>query len=403
MSVTRPRLRSLDLFPAELNGQEVIGLRDPSGLSDHVAFVPRHAALVLALCDGLRTVAEIALEFRSRTRARIEESQINELLTELDKNLFLDNPRFHTRKQEVVRAFVERSTRPAAHAGASYPNSAAALRDMLDDALGPTNGHPPRLPIGLLAPHIDFARGLSVYADAYRTLQRATDRPELIVVFGTDHNGLQPFALTKKSYETPLGLVPTDETVVDQLATALDRDSLFGDEFHHCGEHSIEFQGVWLRHIYGDNCPPVVPILCGSFAREVAKQESPLENPIVRTFLHTLREVTATKRVLYVAAGDLAHVGPRFGDEPFGEPDQRELEVADRAALEHLSKPNGDLFFQGFVDNQDCYRVCGLSPIFATLAATRGRATHGELLSYMQCPADDAEASFVSIAALALY
>lgn len=378
-------------------------MRDPSGLSDHVAFVPRQAALVLALCDGDRTVTEIADEYRSRTRGRIEEHQIHELLGQLDENLFLDSPRFQTRKQQVVLAFAERSTRLATHAGNSYPASPSALRDLLDGALGPTNGHCPRLPLGLLVPHIDFERGLSVYADAYRTLQRATHRPDLIVVFGTDHNGLQPFALTKKSYETPLGLVPTDHAVVDRLAGTLDHETAFGAEFHHRGEHSIEFQAVWLRHIYGDSCPPVVPILCGSLAREIAQQTSPLENPTVRTVLRALREVTREKRVLIIAAGDLAHVGPRFGDDPFGTTARHDLEIADRAALQHMSKPDAARFFQEFVDNDDRYRVCGLSPIFAALAATQGQATHGELFSYKQCPADDEDASFVSIAALALY
>src|SRR5262250_434903 len=62
MSLPRPRLRPLELFPAEVVGQVVICLHDPSGLTDRMGFLPRPAALAAVLCDGTRTVAEVAEE-----------------------------------------------------------------------------------------------------------------------------------------------------------------------------------------------------------------------------------------------------------------------------------------------------------------------------------------------------
>jgi AmmeMemoRadiSam system protein B len=401
MTAACPRLRPLEIFPTEHDGERVVCLRDPSGLAPHLAFLPPHAALVVSLCDGVRTTGDVAREFARRTGAAIAAAQIDELLAQLDDALLLDSPRFRAHRSAVVEEFRAQPVRAPAHAGASYAGGAAELRRGLD-AWCPAAAGAGSPPIGLIAPHIDFHRGGPVYGRAYAAL-RGAPAPELVIVFGTDHNGVDhPFTLTRKSYATPFGVVETDTDLVAALDAALDPADLHADELHHRTEHSIEFQAVWLRHLYGDRCPPMLPVLCGSLHEAIERGGSPLAAPRVRAFLETLRRLTRGRRVLAIAGADLAHVGPRFGDPPFGDRQRAEVERADRAALAGAARGDADAFFAAVGAERDRFRVCGLAPIFATLAYLDGAVARGELVDYAQCAADAKPASFVSIAAMPL-
>ncbi len=248
----RPRLRPLELFPVDADGEVLICVRDPSGLAPR-AFLRRPAALLSVLCDGTRTIPEVAQEFTRRTGAGVTDAIVENLVSQLDEALFLEGPRLAARRQAVADEFLAAPRRPAAHAGACYPEGGAELRAYL--AAFEADAAPPGVALradplaGLVVPHIDFHRGGPVYARVYRALR---EPPDLVIVFGTDHSaGTEPFSLTRKPYATPLGDVATDVALVDALARELG-DWVFADELHHKHEHSIEFQAVWLRHLYGE-------------------------------------------------------------------------------------------------------------------------------------------------------
>ena len=136
---------------------------------------------------------------------------------------------------------------------------------------------------GLIAPHIDFHRGGPAYAWAYRDLAERCDA-DLFVIFGTCHAGMaDPFALTRKDYDTPFGPARVDQDVVEALATRA-RQDCFGSELAHRNEHSIEFQAVFLNYLYGGRRDiRIVPVLT-SFAHEaLARGLVPDDDPRVRT------------------------------------------------------------------------------------------------------------------------
>ena len=63
-----PRMRSLDIFPAEMSGQKVVCLRDPLNLSGKILFIPFPTFFIISLFDGpdgkalsFIRVAELAL------------------------------------------------------------------------------------------------------------------------------------------------------------------------------------------------------------------------------------------------------------------------------------------------------------------------------------------------------
>ena len=59
-----------------------------------------------------------------------------------------------------------------------------------------------------------------------------------------------PFALTRKDFATPDGVVVTDRALVDAITRRTTVD-FFEDEWNHRGEHSVEFQVVALRQVLG--------------------------------------------------------------------------------------------------------------------------------------------------------
>jgi MEMO1 family protein len=401
-----PRLRQVEMFPAEVEGKQVICLRDPTGLTSRIAFLPPPAAFLVSLCDGTRTVADVASDFSKRTGQQATPALVEHLLGQLDEALFLDSPRLHAHRTALIDGFHASPRREAAHAGASYPGKLADLRAFLEGfRAGPVDALPdpePGAPVGLVAPHIDFGRGGAAYAAAYAALPDGAARPDLVIVFGTDHNGARhPFTLTRKGYETPLGVVETDADLVDALAKE-HGPTLFADEFHHRGEHSIEFQTVWLRHRYGERTPPILPILCGSLHEHVEGRTSPMTSAPVRAVLDSLRRLTAGRRVLVIAGADLAHVGPRFGDGPMSDPERATCKEADELSLRAVAAGDAEGFFRFVSLEDDQRRICGLSPIYATLALLEGRRREGKLLAYDQCDADDQGTSFVSIASMSL-
>ena len=138
-----------------------------------------------------------------------------------------------------------------------------------------------------------------------------------MILLGTDHYGSDLFSLTRQNYATPYGVLPTDTTIVDQLAAAIGEEAAYAGELRHRGEHSLELVAVWLHHMRAGEPVPVVPILTGSFHPFMEDGMEPQDDETVRDVLAdaALRRWQG-KRVLVIASGDLAHVGPAFGGRP---------------------------------------------------------------------------------------
>src|SRR5690606_5163468 len=117
-------------------------------------------------------------------------------------------------------------------------------------------------PIAVIAPHIDFRVGGETYGPAYNALRRSD--ADTFVVFGVSHQmSYDSFMISSKDFQTPLGTLPTDREFIEHFRAALPFE-LTRDETAHRREHSIEFQAVFLRHIFPDRDIRIVPILTGS-------------------------------------------------------------------------------------------------------------------------------------------
>ena len=398
-----PRLRAVEAFPVEQEGQRYVALRDPAGYVAEVIMLPVDLVEVLALFDGEHPISAIQAELLQRHGEQVARASLEQLIGELDAHGFLESPAFARRRAAIDDAFLGAPRRPASHAGGAYPDDPAELRSRMDGfftspqgpgAVGDFQGGGVS---GLIAPHIDFHRGGPAYAWAYRDLAERCDA-DLFVIFGTCHAGMaDPFALTRKDYDTPLGAARVDREVVEALAARAGQDC-FGSELAHRNEHSIEFQAVFLSYLYaGRRDIRIVPVLT-SFAHEaLARGQRPDDDPRVGRFLDALADLAGSgRRVAFIAGADLAHVGPRFGDpQPVSPAELGTIDREDREMLRAVQAGDPEGFFESVRADGDRRRICGLSPIYTLLRVRAG--AKGLLRQYGQWPDPQGVVSFASV------
>lgn len=377
--------------------------RDPLELTNQQLILSPALAQMLVFCDGQHTVQEVQTLFEQQVGLPVELDTMTNTLARLDEIYLLDNERSRGAIAEQLEAYRRQPHRPPALAGSGYPAEPAQLRETFraygrqDDLDGwqPWSGR------GLISPHIDYFRGGSVYAQVWRRAEAAVREADLVLIFGTDHNGSSgSITLTRKPYATPYGVLPNDLALINTLADACG-PQLLDQELHHRREHSVELSAVWLHHIRGQNPPPMIPILCGSFHEFVVNNHHPADDALHNTFVETLRRETAGKKVLAVASVDLAHVGPAFGDE-FAMDAQRRACLAERdqVLMAAIAQGDGASFYRQIAAFQDRDRICGFSSIYTMLRYLG--PTQGIQVAYDQCPADVDNASLVSICGMLL-
>jgi AmmeMemoRadiSam system protein B len=400
----QPRLRPLELKWLTEGPEPLLFLRDPTGVAPYPATVHRWVAAILGFCDGERDLAAIATAFEVRTGQSVPLDQLRHLFKQLDEALFLDSPHFQESREALLREFRNAAFRPAALADRVYSSDPSQLVDELanygsSDRKAPeTNGHYR----GIVSPHIDYQRGGPIYAETWRRAAKAVNEADVVVIFGTDHAGSAgKLTLTRQGFGTPFGVLPTAVDVVDAVADAIGPTEAFGEELHHRKEHSIELAAVWLHHVRRGPAPRIVPVLCGSFHHYTSGLADPGVEARFERALDAIKATTDGQRVLVVAAGDLAHVGPEFGDDrPLDRVACDQLEARDRHLLTAIANGDSAGFFAQLRDEQDRRRICGLPPIYLTLRLLG--ATRGDVVGYDQCPADATRGSFVSIAGVLL-
>ena len=135
-----------------------------------------------------------------------------------------------------------------------------------------------------------------------------------MVIFGTDHAGSAgALTLTRQRYATPWGPFPQDYAVVEGLVAALGEEAAFAEELHHRSEHSIELATVWLHWLLreagrSDDLPPLVPVLCGSFAPFTHGAADPLAD---RARVQALAALRGGHRRAAGAGRGVGRLGPR--------------------------------------------------------------------------------------------
>ncbi len=388
-------------MPSPVEERPGLLIRDSFRYSDAVLIIPPPLVQALSCLDGKHTERDLRERLYEIT-GQLEVSQVADHLMEvLSQSGFLQDETFEQLREKRQRDFAESPVREPVHAGTAYPQDENELQSVMQRYMG--NGSTPEegaLPFAIAAPHVSPEGGWESYRAAYGSL-----RPELkdrtFVILGTSHYG-EPnrFGLTRKPFVTPFGTTRTASALVEELGT---QPGAIMEDYCHAVEHSIEFQVVFLQHLFGPEIT-VLPVLCGSYGPSLLSGEAPEADPMVARFLDSLAEINARERdkLFWVLGIDMAHMGRRYGDDfaAIANEDQMAgVALRDRARIDSLNAGASENFWEQVQQNQDDLKWCGSSPVYTFLKAVP--EARGKLRRYEQWNID--EQSVVSFAGITFH
>ena len=403
-----PKLIAVDTFPVEEDGRKMYCIKDPQNSDIAPLVVSELALYIMTFFDGNNSIDSVIATLKEKYGKVIEKADLDSLVKMLDTSLLLENENYINHQQLIENNFFNSDTRKAYLSGLSYPESKEKLNNMLDDFFEKAGKILPlknenEILRGLVSPHIDFTRGGTSYAVAYREIINKSNA-NTYLIFGTTHYAQNdnPFILTRKPFSTPLGTIDTDTEFLDRIEDKCKWDLYEGEIFHRT-EHSIEFQVVFLQHILKEKNFKIIPVLCNSFHQFIGNGSSPFEDKKISTFLTELKKIIDSygDSVVVIAGVDLAHVGPKFGDKD--QVDEKTLSWIrnrDAISLEYTEKIDAEGFYRSVEEEKDKRKICGLSSIYSMLKVTD--ASYGTILDYDNALEEDT-GSVVTFASAGYY
>jgi MEMO1 family protein len=386
----------LDFMPSPVEDRPGLLIRDSFGYSDSMLIIPPPLVECLECFDGQQTELDLRAAL-VRITGDLEVGQIqDQLIGTLSGAGFLHNDIYEALRDERQREFFSAAVRDASHAGTGYPaDPDEARRTLADYMQGADFAAEDQKLTAIAAPHVSPFGGWQTYRAAYSALGDV-HRDRIFVVLGTSHYG-EPdrFGLTRKPFQTPLGSARPELRLINELAG---EPAAKMEDYCHAVEHSIEFQVLFLQHLYGSDIR-VVPILCGSYARSIRGGGLPEDDESVRRFHDKLGEIAAREgdRLLWVLGVDMAHMGARYGDPFAARTGDEDLARRDHARIERVNAGDARGFWDLVQENEDDLKWCGSSPVYTFLKAVPD--ARGTLRSYDQWNID--ENSVVSFGAIA--
>lgn len=408
-----PAMRPVEMVPVQAEGQRLIMVRDPLNLIEGPAFLVPDPLLLMffEMADGKTTLAEMASKLTQMSGQILPAGLFEKIVEQLDDALLLQSEKFAEALRKKYKDWEESPTRPYKVFRAEGMDRLKMMKELGEEfrrhrmsSLSP----PERLElpaggvVGILAPHIDYARGGEAYSWAYRALKEHGTGARTFIVLGTSHRPSQHrFIATRKAYDTPLGVVENDHAVLDELAAAYGLP-MFEEEFLHADEYTIELQATYLKHIFGDEKIKIVPILVAPMDDLLMEEDGARADEEVEKFVQALRTILERQgdKVALIGGVDFSHCGPQFGDQQLNEPERaRQIEEEDRKALAAAEKLETEEFFNSFRPDQNARHWCSIGTTYIALEAMRGRGK-AKLLAYHQSNTPD-KSNLVSYAAMA--
>ena len=400
MSEALPRLRfNLDFLPSPDPSRPGLFIRDPYHYSDATLLVPPVLVQALRCFDGTQSELDLRSEL-VRITGQIQVGPIEKnLFDSLSEAGFLDNEKYRELKTRRETAFASEQKREAIFAGSAYPADREQLAALLARHIGEPRGNAST--VGIAAPHASPDGGWNTYRAAYESLppvNGGTDRT--FIILGTSHYGApERFGLTRKNFVTPLGEAQTNVRLVDELSEAAP-DAVRMEDYCHCVEHSIEFQIVFLQHVYGARVR-ILPVLCGPFVKSIYEGGLPEENDRTARFFDALANIYARENgaLFWVLGVDMAHLGRRYGDQLQAVAKSGEMlavEERDKQRIRCIETGDAQSYWSLVQEKQDDLKWCGASPLYTFLRVVP--SARAELLDYDQWQIDPA--SVVTFGAL---
>jgi len=387
-----PRVRWIDAHPFVSEGKEMILLNDVEGIMENSLIVSKDILFLISLMDGYHSLRDIQAEYMRTYGELLYMERLKEIIAAMDESCLLFNETYSARLAHLKMEYENLPVRKSALAGRSYPVSRMDLITALDEMFKTA---PEKKLAGdltaILAPHIDYSRGINVYRQIYPYL-RHINKP-LVVILGTCHTMTERvWNISLKDFETPLDIVP----VKQELRSLIRQNKVLNDyiiEWPHRKEHSIELQ-IPLLQFNMLNDFEILPILTGSMHEYIEGIKDIKDNEL-KILTDNLQKVLIEygKPYIIIAGADLAHIGAQFGDsyalDPFILTSSKNKDEEILACVKEL---NVEAFFDSIKSEKDARRICGLTPIYFLL--TLMRDCTAEIVSYDQWSDGNSSVSF---------
>ncbi len=183
-----------------------------------------------------------------------------------------------------------------------YPGDCAAqIDDFLREYVVPKE---PEKAVAGIVPHAGWIYSGSIAAKVFKCIS-VRSAPDAFILLGAVHTW-RPRRISvyaHGSWETPLGEVKIDEVVAGRLLDLLG-DDIAEDPEAHDGEHSIEVQVPFIKHL----CPE---------ARIVPVAVPPDDTHIIGKKIGEAVSKMG-KKIVVVGTTDLTHYGDAYGFTPYG-------------------------------------------------------------------------------------
>ena len=390
--------KDLEFIPVQHGEKQLILIRDNLGLVQEGKAVAVPLYQIMALLDGTRTIRDLQTDLmRQKGGVLVGIDEVKSVLAHLDESYLLDSEKFKKAKDQIVASFTSKKVRPCSHCGRAYPDNPSELKRRLDEIMASQ----PAIPeteeriSALISPHIDLSVGHRVYSSVYQMLRYTA--PSRIVLLGVGHQMMgNLFSLTDKGFQTPLGTVKSERSLVNEIRE-IEGDIIAADDFVHRSEHSIEFQLIFLQHLLKRDSFTIIPILCGFIQSCLPEYSRNAYLEKAGPFLNILKQILRDKdkETLLVAGVDFSHIGPKFGHEMPAAYLKGQSERHDKNLLKHLSMLDAENFWEESRNVKDQFNVCGFSALACLLEILPpGR---GQILDY-QMWNEEATRSAVSFA-----
>ncbi len=409
----KPAVRPLDIAPVQVKNQQILMVRDPLGLLEGAALLAPDPLLLvfLEMADGNTTLGEMAQKLTMASGQIIPVGIFEDVARQLDEALLLQTEKFVEALKKKHEDYMQSPKRPYTVFRAEGADRLAFMKELGEEfrrhrmsKLSPPEHLelPGNAVIGILSPHIDYNRGGEAYAWAYQALKEHGTNAKTYIILGTSHRPLMnPFAATRKNYDTPFGEIETDQALLDEIIAEYG-DGLLADEYSHAQEHTVELEAIYLKKTIEDREFKIVPILVGSVDELLEGEEQPNQEEEVAKFCAAIRKVIEKHGddVAIIGGVDFSHCGPEFGQEELNEPErEKEIEKNDRSALEAIESGDSSKFFDCFRPELNNQNVCSIAPIYVMMEIFKGKAK-AKTLTYQQANSPD-KATLVSFASVA--
>jgi MEMO1 family protein len=224
-----------------------------------------------------------------------------------------------------------------------YPGTADSLSREITRLFHTTQIEKKSKALAVVSPHAGYVYSGALAAKTFS----AVEIPETVIILGPNHHGQgAPISLSTQTWNMPLGEVPIDMEIANQLLDISEHIKI--NETAHRFEHSLEVQVPFLQIL--QKKLSIVPLVLSQISYSLCEE-------VAESLTRAIKG--SNKEVLIVASSDMTHYEPR-----------RIAEEKDQSALKCIEHLDPYQLYCTVIDNH--ISMCGFIPVVIAILAAKG-------------------------------